>query len=135
MDTVTSAPDDGWRYHPKHVERFTDINKLYIVASWTIIGIHGTYTNEECPVSNFAQSLATCPDIQRQINVNFLNYASILRTLLTMHGPLNVKLFFLRETRPYRFKSSFFYGVRSVFEPRPPRSPSSSLPIPYMKKV
>ena len=28
VDTVTGAPDDGWRYHPKHVERFTDINKL-----------------------------------------------------------------------------------------------------------
>jgi len=45
VDTVTRAPDDGWRYHPKHVERFTDIlvNKLYIVAScWTIIGIYFT---------------------------------------------------------------------------------------------
>ena len=41
VDTVTWAPDDGWRYHPKHVERFTGINKLYIVAScWTIIGIY-----------------------------------------------------------------------------------------------
>ena len=41
VDTVTSAPDDGCRYHPKHVERFTDISKLYIVVScWTIIGIH-----------------------------------------------------------------------------------------------
>jgi len=39
VDTVTRVPDDGWRYHSKHVERFTDINKLYIVAScWTIIG-------------------------------------------------------------------------------------------------
>jgi len=39
----TNANDDGWRYHPKHVERFTDINKLYIVASfWTIIGIYFT---------------------------------------------------------------------------------------------
>ena len=37
-DTVTRAPDDGRRYHPKHVEQFTDINKLYIVAScWIII--------------------------------------------------------------------------------------------------
>jgi hypothetical protein len=28
----------GWRYHPKHVQQFTDINKPYIVAScWTII--------------------------------------------------------------------------------------------------
>jgi hypothetical protein len=38
VDTVVWAPDDGWRYHPKHVEQFTDINKLYIVSScWTII--------------------------------------------------------------------------------------------------
>jgi len=22
-----SSSDDGWRYHPKHVERFTDLNK------------------------------------------------------------------------------------------------------------
>jgi len=37
-DTVIWAADDGWRYHPKHVEQFADINKLYIVAScWTII--------------------------------------------------------------------------------------------------
>ena len=28
--TLTWAPDDGWRYHPKHVERFTDINKMCI---------------------------------------------------------------------------------------------------------
>ena len=40
VDTVTWDPDDGWRYHPKHVDRFTDINKLCIVAScWTVIGI------------------------------------------------------------------------------------------------
>jgi len=25
VDTVTWAPDDWWRYHPKHVQRFTDI--------------------------------------------------------------------------------------------------------------
>jgi hypothetical protein len=38
VDTMIWAPDDGWRKHPKHVEQFTDINKLYNVAScWTII--------------------------------------------------------------------------------------------------
>jgi len=43
VDTVALAPDDGWRYHPKHVQRFTDVNKLYIIAScWTIIGIYFT---------------------------------------------------------------------------------------------
>ena len=31
VDTVAWAPDDGWKYHTKHVERFTDINKLYMV--------------------------------------------------------------------------------------------------------
>jgi hypothetical protein len=24
VDTVACAPDDGWRYHPKHVEQFPD---------------------------------------------------------------------------------------------------------------
>jgi hypothetical protein len=27
------APDDVWKYHPKHVEQFSDINKLCDVAS------------------------------------------------------------------------------------------------------
>ena len=41
VDTVTWAHGDGWRYQPKHVEQFTDINKLYIVAScWTVIAIY-----------------------------------------------------------------------------------------------
>ena len=33
VDTVVCAPDDGWKYHPKHVEQFPDINKLCNVAS------------------------------------------------------------------------------------------------------
>ena len=40
VDTVVCAPDDGWKYHPKHVEQFPDINKLCTVAScWIYIGI------------------------------------------------------------------------------------------------
>jgi hypothetical protein len=31
--TVVCAPDDGWKYHPKHVEQFPDINKLCNFAS------------------------------------------------------------------------------------------------------
>jgi hypothetical protein len=30
------APDDGWKYHPKHVEQFPDINKLCNVVSCSI---------------------------------------------------------------------------------------------------
>jgi hypothetical protein len=40
VDTVVCAPDDGWKYNPKHVEQFPDINKLCNVAScWIYIGI------------------------------------------------------------------------------------------------
>ena len=43
-NTVLCAPDDGWRYHPKHVEQFPDINKLCKVAScWIYIGIPCSY--------------------------------------------------------------------------------------------
>jgi hypothetical protein len=40
VDRVVCAPDDGWKYHPKHVEQFPDIDKLCNVAScWIYIGI------------------------------------------------------------------------------------------------
>ena len=46
VDTVVCAPDDGWRYHPKHVEQFPDIIKLCNVAScWIYIGIYLRCTN------------------------------------------------------------------------------------------
>jgi len=32
VDAVVCAPDDGWKYHPKYVEQFPDINKLCNVA-------------------------------------------------------------------------------------------------------
>jgi hypothetical protein len=38
--TAVCAPDDGWKYHPKHAEQFPDINKLWKDAScWIYIGI------------------------------------------------------------------------------------------------
>jgi len=41
VDTVVCAPDDGWRYHPKHAEQFPDMNKLCKVAyCWIYIGIY-----------------------------------------------------------------------------------------------
>ena len=48
VDTVVCAPDDGWKYHPKHVEQFPYINKLCKVASFwnifTIFTMHGPIT-------------------------------------------------------------------------------------------
>jgi hypothetical protein len=37
VDTVVCAPDDGWRYRPKHVEQFPDIHKLCNVAPFGYI--------------------------------------------------------------------------------------------------
>ena len=46
VDTVVRAPDDGWRYHPKHVQQFPEINKLCNVAScWIYIRIYLRYTD------------------------------------------------------------------------------------------
>jgi hypothetical protein len=33
VDTVVCAPNDGWKYQPKHVQQFPDINKLCEIAS------------------------------------------------------------------------------------------------------
>jgi hypothetical protein len=41
VHTVVCAPDDGWKYHPKHVEQFSDINKLCNVASRWIYEYNG----------------------------------------------------------------------------------------------
>ena len=53
VDTVVCAPDDGWGYHPKHVEQFPDINKLCKVAScWMYIGIYRTYSHLVSKIQN-----------------------------------------------------------------------------------
>jgi hypothetical protein len=42
------APDDGWRYHPKNIEQFPDINKLCKVESCGIyIGIYLGCTDQQ----------------------------------------------------------------------------------------
>jgi hypothetical protein len=43
VDTVVCAPDNEWKYHPKHVEQFPDINKLCDVASCWIYKYIGLY--------------------------------------------------------------------------------------------
>ena len=41
VDILVCASDDGWKYHPKHVEQFTEINKLCNVAScWLYFGTY-----------------------------------------------------------------------------------------------
>jgi hypothetical protein len=41
FDTVVYAPDDGWRYHPKHVEQFPDkINSVTLHLVGYILEFH-----------------------------------------------------------------------------------------------
>jgi hypothetical protein len=45
VDTVKCAPDGGWKYHPKHVEKFPDINKVCNIKNcwiyiWILLGTH-----------------------------------------------------------------------------------------------
>ena len=46
VDTDVCTPDDGWKYHLKHVEQFPNTNKLCNVAScWIYIRILLRYTD------------------------------------------------------------------------------------------
>ena len=63
VDTVVCAPDDGWRYHPKHVEQFPGINKLCKVTScWIYIGI------ESCIVSSYR--VCVCQSVRFASSLN-----------------------------------------------------------------
>jgi hypothetical protein len=46
--------DDGWKYHPKHVEQLPDINKLYDVASFWIYEYIGTLLGA-CPILHISR--------------------------------------------------------------------------------
>jgi len=47
VDTVVCAPDDGWRYHPKHVEQFPE-TALHvsggICVTFHLVGCISEYT-------------------------------------------------------------------------------------------
>jgi hypothetical protein len=64
VDTVVCTPDDGWKYHPKHVEQFPDINKLCNVASCRtyigiLLGAHPILHISGIKVTDFSQILVT----------------------------------------------------------------------------
>ena len=71
VDTVVYAPDNGWWYHPKHVEQFPDINKLCNVASrWIYIGIYRAILWLEAPntlgkvFQNLEKRIQVCLDVK-----------------------------------------------------------------------
>jgi len=49
VDTVDCAPDDGWRYHPKHVEQFPDeINCVTLHLVGYILEYYYNARTHEC---------------------------------------------------------------------------------------
>jgi hypothetical protein len=71
------APDDGWRYHPKHVEQLPDINKLCKVAS-CLIYIKTNYCSEPlCKTDLAFQKCFRC-------NWKFLNKFSTFKPYLQL---------------------------------------------------
>jgi hypothetical protein len=94
-DTVVCAPDDGWKYHPKHVDQFPDINKLCNVASCWIyeyigirLGAHPILHNSRIKVNRHYHSHldrtdngpSPLPDVTEAEILVFL-----ARTLQTVH--------------------------------------------------
>ena len=71
VDTVVCAPDDGWRYHPKHVEQFPDIKcvtlRLVGYMYQNILTMHGPM-NVKCKYSKFGSDRALCV----KTNVRFI---------------------------------------------------------------
>ena len=92
-----SAPDDGWRYHPKHVEQFPDINKLCNVAScWIYIGICDCVL---ASVSGHVMYKSYLPIVRRAIvrdadwaraDYNCLLYRFLLAAIEDVYGMLTV---------------------------------------------
>jgi hypothetical protein len=74
VGAVLWAPEDGWKYHPKHVEHLTDINKLYTEVYWTVHHLDSWIKIDQLDVTCFIISLFTAQHVS---NVS----ASIFRSL------------------------------------------------------
>jgi hypothetical protein len=132
VDTVVCAPDDAWKYHSKHVEQFSDVNKLCNVACCWIyeyIGIllevhhilhfsrirvnleYSRHTNQyQISLKNITYSrgqVIPCGRLDRQTDKRKLTVAfAILRTSLSiLHSVHRVYFGFCVDLRA---KSNFF---------------------------
>jgi hypothetical protein len=73
VDAVVCAPDHGWKFHPKHVEQFPDINILCNFASRRIyIGVlleahpflHISWIRVKCVKRLLKTALVTVANLQ-----------------------------------------------------------------------
>ena len=79
------APDDGWIYHPKHVEQFPDINKLCNDAScWIYIGILKRLPVQE--VNIYGPYILKCR-VNGFINTRYTPQARVWQRQLTQGFP------------------------------------------------
>jgi hypothetical protein len=78
VDAVVCAPDDGWNYHQKHVERFPDINKLCNVAScwifiWILLGTHNIRHISRIRVNNQQSQQRISNRLRQRVFLFYLN--------------------------------------------------------------
>ena len=73
VDTVVCAPDDGWKYHTKHVEQFPDINKLYNVASCWIYEYIGILLGAH-PILHISRIRVNVPIVLKSGSLSLLEY-------------------------------------------------------------
>jgi len=94
VHTVLWTSDDGWRYHPKHVEQLTDINILYIVVTCWIItnpSIHWTGLGWPQDRSGRVGEDRNLLPLQGLLNNNnTTNNSNIL--IFSLKGPSSVRL-------------------------------------------
>ena len=106
VNTVVCAPDDGWRYHPKHLEQFPEINKLCNVASsWiyvyqNILTMHGPL-NVKFKRSGFEVDPSAAPSAEVK---KYSNYSSTFR--LYLHDVGREKFSFLNTVLPFISRST-----------------------------
>jgi hypothetical protein len=110
VDTVECAPDDGWKYHPKHVEQFLDINKVSNVESfWIYIGILlGAHCILHISRIRVKHSLL----ILRVINI-FLFFSHLLYPSVTISAFLMMQVSGFTEHK-FRFMSLYRPRLSSV---------------------
>jgi len=136
VDTVVCAPDDGWKYHPKHVEQFADINKLCKVAFlldiyWNVFTKHGPINVKHTCISYVKKILqfvfingtgnfhSKCFEYWLVTNISLLLFLVQISSFYRAAGSNKIRVFVIVTSRYKMFDSKtnlLSYGVcKSLF--------------------
>jgi hypothetical protein len=149
VDAVLCAPNDGWKYHPKHVEQFPDINKLCGVAScWIyectgiLLGARPILHISRVKVKHYCQTHTCGPQVMNY-TCNFESDLCEPRVVQVTDEPefsvdlllINALVVFLRRIRKYSGYTCPSFGMTDIFlfPPSPPFLPSLNIKYNLLK--